>query len=164
MWASAFLLFGFKSEPPVVQLKAADLVLFIKKVALPLSIQAFMTFSRCSSALELLKVCTNILEDAEKSTSSRLQDLKQGSLCWKKKPQAADNHVDEFVWHEMTLLKAMLLETRAKLLMRGGLFDSSEELCRTCISIRTVVLGHDHAQTLAAQETLAKAVRYRSKI
>uniref|UniRef100_A0ACD5XTQ1 Uncharacterized protein n=1 Tax=Avena sativa TaxID=4498 RepID=A0ACD5XTQ1_AVESA len=164
MWASAFLLFGFKSEPPVVQLKAADLVLFIKKVALPLSIQAFMTFSRCSSALELLKVCTNVLEDAEKSIASRLQDLKQGSLCWKKKLRAEDNHADEFVWHEMTMLKATLLETRAKLLMRGGLFDSSEELCRTCISIRTVVLGHDHSQTLAAQETLAKVVRYRSKI
>ncbi|CAM0951935.1 unnamed protein product [Alopecurus aequalis] len=163
MWASAFLLFGFKSEPPVVQLKAVDLVLFIKKVALPLAIQAFMTFSRCSSALELLKVCTNILEDAEKSIASRIQDLKQGSLCWKKKLRA-DNHVDELVWHEMTLLKAALLETRAKLLMRGGLFDSGEELCRTCISIRTVMLGHDHSQTLAAQETLAKVVRYRSKI
>ncbi|KAM0882284.1 hypothetical protein ACQ4PT_032392 [Festuca glaucescens] len=163
MWASAFLLFGFKSEPPVVQLKAVDLVLFIKKIALPLAIQAFMTFSRCSSALELLKVCTNILEDAEKLIASRLQDMKQGSLCWKKKLQA-DNHVDEFIWHEMTLLKATLLETRAKLLMRGGLFDSAEELCRTCISIRTVMLGHDHAQTLAAQETLAKVVRYRSKI
>ncbi|KAM0910452.1 hypothetical protein ACQ4PT_014130 [Festuca glaucescens] len=163
MWASAFLLFGFKSEPPVLQLNAVDLVLFIKKIALPLAIQAFMTFSRCSSALELLKVCTNILEDAEKSIASRLQDLRQGSLCWKKKLRA-DNHVDEFIWHEMTLLKAMLLETRAKLLMRGGLFDSAEELCRTCISIRTVMLGHDHAQTFAAQETLAKVVRYRSKI
>lgn len=122
-----------------------------------------MTFSRCSSALELLKVCTNILEDAEKSVASRIQDLKQGSLCWKKKLRA-DNHVDEFIWHEMALLKATLLETRAKLLVRGGLFDSGEELCRTCISIRTVMLGHDHAQTLAAQETLAKVVRYRSKI
>ncbi|KQJ90702.1 uncharacterized protein LOC100843818 [Brachypodium distachyon] len=163
MWASAFLLFGFKSDPPVVQLKAVDLVLFIKKIALPLAIQAFMTFSRCSSALELLKVCTNILEDTEKSIASRIQDQKQGSLCWKKKLQT-NNHVDEFIWHEMALLKATLHETRAKLLMRGGLFDSAEELCRTCISIRTVMLGHDHAQTMAAQETLAKVVRYRSKI
>ncbi|XP_037442227.1 uncharacterized protein LOC119310664 [Triticum dicoccoides] len=163
MWASAFLLFGFKSEPPVVQLKPVDLVLFIKKIALPLAIQALMAFSRCGSALELLKVCTNILEDAEKSVASRIQDLKQGSLCWKKKLRA-DNHADEFIWHEMALLKATLLETRAKLLVRGGLFDSGEELCRTCISIRTVMLGHDHAQTLAAQETLAKVVRYRSKI
>uniref|UniRef100_A0A0E0M2L1 AAA+ ATPase domain-containing protein n=1 Tax=Oryza punctata TaxID=4537 RepID=A0A0E0M2L1_ORYPU len=163
MWASAFLVFGFKSEPPVVQLKAADMVLFIKKMALPLAIQAFMTCSRCGSALELLKVCTNNLEDAEKSLASRIQDLKQGPLCWKKKLQT-NNHADEFIWQEVTLLKATLLETRAKLLMRGGLFDSGEELCRTCISIRTVMIGHDHSQTLAAQETLAKLVRYRSKI
>jgi hypothetical protein len=64
----------------------------------------------------------------------------------------------------VTLLKATLLETRAKLLLHRGLFDTGEELCRTCISIRTVMLGHGHAQTLAAQETLAKLVRYRSKI
>ncbi|KAJ1269024.1 hypothetical protein BS78_07G178400 [Paspalum vaginatum] len=163
LWASAFLVFGFKSEPPAVQLKAVDMVFFIKKTALPLAIDSFMAFSRCGSALELLKVCTNVLEEAEKSYASRMQDWNRGSLCWRKKLQP-NHRVDEFVWQEVTLLKATLLETRAKLLLRGGLFDTGEELCRTCISIRTVMLGHGHAQTLAAQETLAKLVRYRSKI
>ncbi|WVZ92318.1 hypothetical protein U9M48_038393 [Paspalum notatum var. saurae] len=163
LWASAFLVFGFKSEPPAVQLKAVDMVIFIKKTALPLAIDSFMAFSRCGSALELLKVCTNVLEEAEKSYASRMQDWNRGSLCWRKKLQP-NHRVDEFVWQEVTLLKATLLETRAKLLLRGGLFDTGEELCRTCISIRTVMLGHGHAQTLAAQETLAKLVRYRSKI
>lgn len=163
LWASAFLVFGFKSEPPAVQLKAVDMVLFIKKTALPLAIDSFMAFSRCGSALELLKVCTNVLEEVEKSYASRMQDWNRGSLCWRKKLQP-NHRVDEFVWQEVTLLKATLLETRAKLLLRGGLFDTGEELCRTCISIRTVMLGHGHAQTLAAQETLAKLVRYRSKI
>ena len=92
-----------------------------------------------------------------------MQDWNRGSLCWRKKLQP-NHRVDEFVWQEVTLLKATLLETRAKLLLRGGLFDTGEELCRTCISIRTVMLGHGHAQTLAAQETLAKLVRNRSKI
>ncbi|KAK6934699.1 NB-ARC [Dillenia turbinata] len=163
LWASAFLVFGFKSEPPLVQLKATDVVLFIKRTALPLSIRAFTTFSRCNSALELLKVCTNVLEEVEKSFVSQIQDWCHGSLCWKKKYQS-NQQVDEYVWQDVTLLKATLLETRAKLLMRGGHFDSGEELCRTCISIRTVMLGHNHAQTLAAQETLAKLVRLRSKI
>ncbi|KAG0524674.1 hypothetical protein BDA96_07G231800 [Sorghum bicolor] len=163
LWASAFLVFGFKSEPPAVQLKAVDMVLFIKKTALPLAIDSFMSFSRCGSALELLKVCTNVLEEVEKSYASRMQDWNRRSLCWRKKLQP-NHRVDEFVWQEVTLLKATLLETRAKLLLRGGLFDTGEELCRTCISIRTVMLGHGHAQTLAAQETLAKLVRYRSKI
>lgn len=163
LWASAFLVFGFKSEPPLVQLKAVDMVLYIKKTALPLAIRAFTTFSRCNSALELLKVCTNVLEEVEKSFVSQIQDWCHGSLCWKKKING-QQRVDEYVWQEVTLLKASLLETRAKLLLRGGHFDSGEELCRTCISIRTVMLGHNHAQTLAAQETLAKLVRMRSKL
>ncbi|KAA8523486.1 hypothetical protein F0562_009909 [Nyssa sinensis] len=163
LWASAFLVFGFKSEPPLVQLKAIDMVLFIKKTALPLAIRAFTTFSRCNSALELLKVCTNVLEEVEKSFVSQIQDWCHSSLCWKKKLQS-NQRVDEYVWQDVTLLKATLLETRAKLLLRGGHFDSGEELCRTCISIRTVMLGHNHTQTLAAQETLAKLVRLRSKM
>ncbi|XP_044473314.1 uncharacterized protein LOC123201815 [Mangifera indica] len=163
LWASAFLVFGFKCEPPLVQLKAIDMVLYIRKIALPLAIRSFTTFSRCSSALELLKVCTNVLEEVEKSFASQIQDWCYDSLCWKKKGH--DNQrVDEYVWQDVTLLKATLLETRAKLLLRGGHFDSGEELCRTCISIRTVMLGHNHAQTLAAQETLAKLVRMRSKM
>lgn len=166
LWASVFLVFGFKSEPPLVQLKPIDAVLYIKKTAMPLAIRAFTTFSRCNSALELLKVCTNVLEEVEKSFVSQIQDRCHGSLCWKKPLQGMNTHgmVDEYVWQDVTLLKAMLLETRAKLLLRGGHFDSGEELCRTCISIRTVMLGHNHTQTLAAQETLAKLVRMRSKI
>lgn len=163
LWASAFLVFGFKSEPPLVQLKAIDMVLFIKRTALPLAIRSFTAFSRCNSALELLKVCTNVLEEVEKSFVSQIQDWCHGSLCWKKALQS-NQRVDEYVWQQVTLLKATLLETRAKLLLRGGHFDSGEELCRTCISIRTVMLGHNHAQTLAGQETLAKLVRMRSKI
>ncbi|KAG7958048.1 hypothetical protein I3843_11G205400 [Carya illinoinensis] len=149
--ASAFLVFGFKSKPPLVQLKAIEMVLYVKRTTLPLAIQAFKTFLRCNLALELLKVCTNVLEEAEKSFVSWIQDWCHGSLCWKKKCQG-NQRVDEYVWQDMTLLKATLLETRAKLLLRGGIF------------IRMVMLGHNHAQTLAAQETLAKLVRMRSKI
>nr|KYP59888.1 hypothetical protein KK1_015330 [Cajanus cajan] len=163
LWASAFLVFGFKSEPPLVQLKATDMVLYIKRTALPLAIQAFTTFSRCNSALELLRVCTNALEEVEKSFVSQIQDWSHGSICWKRRLQRGQK-VDEYVWQDVTLLKATLLETRAKLLARGGHLDSAKELCRTCISIRTVMLGHNHAQTLAAQETLARLVRMRSKI
>ncbi|KAI3427767.1 AAA domain-containing protein [Psidium guajava] len=164
LWSCAFLVFGFKSDPPLVQLKAIDMVLFIKKTALPLAIRAFATFSRCNSALELLKVCTNVLEEVEKSFVSQIQDWCHGSLCWKNSLNPRSQRVDEYVWQDVTLLKAALLETRAKLLLRGGHFDSGEELCRTCVSIRTVMLGHNHALTLAAQETLAKLVRMRSKV
>ncbi|XP_031478499.1 uncharacterized protein LOC116249525 [Nymphaea colorata] len=163
LWAAAFLVLGFKSEPMLVQLNAIDLVLFIRRVAIPLALRSFSVFSRCNASLELLKLCTNVLEDVEKSFVSQIQDWCHGSFCWRKKNQSKHS-VDEYVWQDVTLLKATLLETRAKLLLRGGQFDTGEELCRTCISIRTVMLGHHHAQTLAAQETLAKLVRFRSKI
>ncbi|KAK1268762.1 hypothetical protein QJS04_geneDACA013770 [Acorus gramineus] len=167
VWASAFLVFGFKSEPPLVLLKPVDMVGFIKKTAVPLAVNSYAKFSRCNAALELLKVCTNVLEEAEKSFVSQIQDFRRGgggARCWRGRLRSNGRGVDEYVWRDVTLLKAALMETRAKLLLRGGLFDGAEELCRTCISIRTVMLGHAHAQTLAAQETLAKLVRLRSKI
>lgn len=136
-----------------MQLKAIDMVLFIKKTALPLAIRAFTNFSMNNSALELLKVCTSVLEEIEKSVVPQIQGHR--SICWKKAPQS-NQKVDEYVWQDVTLLKAILLETRAKLLLRGGHFECAEELCRSCISIGTVMLGHNYAQTLAAQETLAK--------
>ncbi|XP_019185068.1 PREDICTED: uncharacterized protein LOC109180039 [Ipomoea nil] len=163
LWACVFHVFGFKPDPPIAQLNAIDMVLFIRNTFLPLAINAFTTFSRCHIALELLKGCTDVLEEVERSFASQIQDWYHGSLCWKKKPQS-NQRVDEYAWQEVTLLKATLLETRAELLLRGGHFDSSEELCRSCINIRTVMLGHNHAQTLAAQQTLAKLVRMRSKI
>lgn len=70
--------------------------------------------------------------------------------------------VDEYVWQDLTLLKATILETRAKLMLKGGQFDTGEEACRKCINIRTVMLGADHAETITAQETLAKLVRFRN--
>ncbi|KAI4320865.1 hypothetical protein MLD38_034305 [Melastoma candidum] len=167
LWASAFLVFGFKSEPPLVQLKPADMVLYIRRTALPLAVGAFANFSRCNAALELLKVCTDVLEEVEKSFVSQIQDWCEGSLCWRKSGGGQGKKggkVDEYVWRDVTLLRAVLLETRARLMIRGGMFDGGEELSRSCISIRTVMLGHNHSQTLSAQETLAKVVRMRSKI
>ncbi|KAL8264227.1 hypothetical protein R6Q59_022357 [Mikania micrantha] len=164
LWASAVLAFGFDFSP-LVQLKAHQMVKFIKKTALPLAITAFTTFSRCNSALELLKICTNELEEVEKSFVSQIEDWCHESLCWKKKKKSNLNQrMNEYLWQDVTLLKATLLETRAKLLLRGGYFEYGEELCRTCISIRTVTLGHNHVQTLSAQETLSKLVRLRCKI
>ncbi|KAI5071903.1 hypothetical protein GOP47_0014154 [Adiantum capillus-veneris] len=180
-WAACFLVFGFANDPVIVDLRAVELLSFIKKGALQLAFRAFTTFSRCRAALELLRLCTNMLEDVEKSFVSQTQDWWGRSLCWRASSthnymiqQAASgmrrpagtlgNEVDEYVWEEATLLKALLLETRAKLLLKGGQFDAGEEICRTCISIRVVMLGENHPDTISAQDTLAKLVRARSNI
>lgn len=162
-WAACFLVFGFANDPVVVELRAVELLSFIKKGALQLAFRAFTTFSRCRAALELLRLCTSMLEDIEKSFVSQTQDWWGKSLCWRSSNAGgAGNEVDEYVWQEATVMKALLLETRAKLLLKGGQFDAGEEICRTCISIRTVMLGEHHPDTVSAQETLAKLVRSRS--
>ncbi|GJZ41695.1 RNA-directed DNA polymerase, eukaryota [Tanacetum coccineum] len=72
----------FKSTPLLVQLKPLEMVSFIKKTDLPLAIPAFTTFLICNATLELLKVCTNILEEVETSFVSQIQDW---SLCGSKR-------------------------------------------------------------------------------
>ena len=168
IWAAIFLVFGYKTEPPLVHLSAKEMVVFIKKIAMPAAVKAFVSFSRCSSAMEVLKNCTGALEEEEKRFVTRAQgwcnsssSTNNSGRCWKKGRLQRE---EEMVWKEVTLLKASVLETRAKLLLRAGYFDSGEELCRTCISIRTVMLGHGHVLTMAAQETLARLVRIRSKV
>ncbi|KAE8726858.1 zinc transporter 11-like [Hibiscus syriacus] len=62
-----------------------------------------------------------------RSLSYRKYDWCEGSLCWRNELQGKQR-VDEYVWQDVTLLKATLLETKAKLLLKGGHFDSREEL------------------------------------
>jgi hypothetical protein len=171
-WAACFLVLGFGNDPIVVELKVVELISFIRRGVLPLAARSFTSFSRCYAALEFLRLCTNLLEDVEKSFVSQVDK----SLCFcccppprsKKNSSSSassstpppsssgDHHVDEYLWQDVTLLKALLLETRAKLMLKGGHFDAADELCRTCISIRTVMLGPEHPDTVAAHETLAR--------
>lgn len=163
LWAACFLVFGFGNDPVIVEPKVSELLSFIKRVAIPLALHCFTSFSRCQAALELLRICTCALESAEESFVSQVQNWLEKSTCWRMLGRA-DTKLDEFLWQDVTLLKALLLEMRAKLMLRGGLYDGGEDLCRTCISIRTVMLGGDHPDTLAAQQTLAKLVRYQTNI
>lgn len=160
-WAANFLVLGFGNDPVIVELKVVELLSFIRRGVLQLALRSFTSFSRCHAALELLRLSANMLEDVEKLFVSQIHDRWDKSLCCKKSGYARQP-IDEYVWQDVTLLKASILETRAKLMLKGGQFDAGEEICRTCISIRTVMLGHDHPDTICAQETLAKLVRCRS--
>ncbi|KAG6551759.1 hypothetical protein Mapa_006850 [Marchantia paleacea] len=156
-WAACFLVLRFGNDPVTVELRVPELLSFTRKVVLPLALRTFSTFTRCQAALELLHLCFNGLDDIEKSFVSQIGD----KSFWWRRAKGRSHQVDDYVWHDLTLLKAHLLETRAKLLLRGGLCDAGEELCRTCISIRMVMLGAEHPDTISAQETLAKLVRAR---
>ncbi|KAJ4950084.1 hypothetical protein NE237_026916 [Protea cynaroides] len=157
IWAACFLLFRFGTDPVVVELKVNELVFFVRRVVLPLAMHTFFTFSRCTAALELLRLCTDALEAAEESLVSRSEKLFDRSLCWKSVQSNAQ--LDPYLWHELVLLRATVLETRVKLMIRGGRYDIGDELIRKALFIRTSILGEHHPDTVATCETLSKVTR-----
>ncbi|GKV23143.1 hypothetical protein SLEP1_g32910 [Rubroshorea leprosula] len=157
IWAACFLLFGFGNDPRIVELKVSELLYLVKEVVLPLAIQTFLTFSRCSASLELLRLCTNALEAAEQAFVAPVEKWLDISLCWR--PIRTNAQLNPCLWQELALTRASVLETRAKLMLRGGQFDIGDDLIRKAIFIRTSICGEDHPDTVSAHETLSKLTR-----
>ncbi|KAL8498469.1 hypothetical protein ACS0TY_021702 [Phlomoides rotata] len=158
IWAACFLLLGFGKDPIVVELKVSELLFLVKEVALPLAVKTFITFSRCSVALELLRLCTDALEAADQAFVTPVEK----SLCWK--PIQTKAQMNPYLWQELALTRATVLEVRAKLMGRGGQFDIGDDLIRKAIFIRTSICGEDHPLTVSAQETLAKLTRLSASV
>ncbi|XP_028080197.1 uncharacterized protein LOC114281809 isoform X1 [Camellia sinensis] len=157
IWAACFLLFGFSNDPIIVELKVSELLVLVKEVVLPLAIRTFITFSRCSAALELLRLCTNALEAADQAFVIPVEKWLDKSLCWK--PIQTNAQLNPCLWQELALSRATVLETRSKLMLRGGQFDIADDLVRKAIFVRTSICGEDHPDTVAARETLSKLTR-----
>lgn len=157
LWAACFLLFGFGNDPVVVELKPSELIYFIKRVALPLAIHTFISLSRCNAALDLLQLCTEALEVAAESIVSRAEKWFDKSFCCLWTAQSDAQHT--YMWQELALLKATVLETRAKLMLKGGKYDLGDDLIRKAIFIRASISGEHHPDTISAQETLNKLTR-----
>ncbi|XP_059661814.1 uncharacterized protein LOC132307933 [Cornus florida] len=156
-WAACFLLFGFGNDPVVVEVKVSELLFLVKEAILPLAIRTFVTFSRCSAALELLRLCTDALEAADQAFVTPVEKWLDKSLCWK--PIQTNAQLNPCLWQELALSRATLLETRAKLMLRGGQFDIGDDLIRKAIFIRTSISGEDHPDTISARKTLSKLTR-----
>ncbi|KAF5734811.1 hypothetical protein HS088_TW15G00304 [Tripterygium wilfordii] len=157
IWAACFLIFGFGNDPKGVELKVSELLYFVKEVLLPLAIRTFITFSRCRAALDLLRLCTNALEAADQAFVAPVEKWLDKSLCWR--PIQTNAELNPCLWQELALSRATVLETRAKLMLRGGQFDIGDDLIRKAIFIRTSICGENHPDTIAARETLGKLTR-----
>ncbi|KAL2547553.1 Disease resistance protein (TIR-NBS class) [Forsythia ovata] len=157
IWAACFLLFGFGKDPVVVELKVSELLFLVKEVILPLGIRTFVTFSRCSAALELLRLCTDTLEAADQAFVTPVEKWLDKSLCWK--PIQTSAQLNPYLWQDLALARATVLEVRAKLMLRGGQFDIGDDLIRKAIFIRTSICGENHPETISARETLSKLTR-----
>ncbi|KAI9075116.1 hypothetical protein K1719_042847 [Acacia pycnantha] len=157
LWAACFLVFGFGHDPMVVELKVSELLYMVKKVVLPLAKHAFITFSRCSASLELLRLCTDLLEAADQAFVTPVDKWLDKSLCWRSIQTNAQ--LNPCLWQELALCRATVLETRAKLMLRGAQFDIGDDLIRKAVFIRTSICGEDHPDTVSARETLSKLSR-----
>nr|GMD90035.1 uncharacterized protein LOC109174574 [Ipomoea batatas] len=157
IWAACFRLFGYGSEAMVDDLEVSELLFLVKEVVMPLAIRTFITFSRCSPALELLRRCTDALEAADQAFVTPVEKWLDKSLCWR--PIQTNAQLNPCLWQELALSRATVLEIRAKLMMRGGEFDIGDDLIRKAIFIRTSICGEDHPDTISARETLSKLTR-----
>lgn len=162
VWAACFLIFGFPNDSPIVSLKVSELLYLIKHVVLPLAIRTFITSSRCKIALELLRLATDALEAADQSFVTPVEKWLDKSLCWR--PIQTNAQLNPCLWQELALTRATVLETRAKLMLRGGEFDIGDDLIRKAIFIRSSICGEDHPDTVSAHETLSKLTDRKSVV
>lgn len=157
MWAACFLLFGFASDPIMVKLRPSEFLYFVKRVALSLAINMLVNLSQCNAALDLLRLCTDVLEVSAESLISRNEKWIERSFCCVRQVQS--NSQNTYLWQELSLLRATVLETRAKLMLRGGQYDKGDDLIREALFIRTSICGEHHPDTVSARETLSKVTR-----
>ena len=82
-WAAVYLVGrGFGGErAAVVEFRVPDLIILTQRLVLPLALRAFNTFSRCSVAVDVLRLWYVMLEDVEKSYVSQVPDVWDQSLC-----------------------------------------------------------------------------------
>ncbi|XP_068636260.1 uncharacterized protein [Aristolochia californica] len=163
IWAACFLIFQFGTSQATTKLNTVELVSFIKRLAVPLAYQTFTDFSRYKAALILLRLCTEALEDVRGSFVSSLERGQELSLCSLCSFLSSSNFNTE-QYEELELLKTTLLELRAKLMMRGGEYGIAKELCEMAISIRSVLCGTMHPDTISLQEIKAKLVNIQTSI
>ncbi|GFP88901.1 hypothetical protein PHJA_001033800 [Phtheirospermum japonicum] len=157
VWAACFLLLGFGKDPIVVELRVTELLVLVKEVILPLAIRTFVTFARCSAAMEVLRLCTDALEATDQAFVTPVDRWFDKSLCWR--PIQTNAQLNPCLWQDLALARASVLEVRAKLMVRGGQFDIGDDLIRKAVFIRTSICGEDHPDTVSARETLSKLTR-----
>ncbi|XP_072999409.1 uncharacterized protein [Typha latifolia] len=162
IWAACFLLFKFGTDPVVVNLPTHDLLYFIKRSVLPLVSWSYTVFFKYNDILELLRLSTEALEALEDSFIDEANAAQQKSSCLSGKNQSIIAS-DPILYQDLAHLRAILLETRARLMLKGGQYDIARQLCQTAVSIKEVIYGREHPETQSTRETFERVMKYQSK-
>lgn len=161
IWAACFLLFKFGSDPVAVHLPIHDLVSFIERFVLPLCVHCFKALFRCNAALTLLRIATETLESLEDSFLADANSRQNKSSCFSSCLEPT-MFPDPAIYQKFAHMRATLLETRAELMLRGNLYEIGERLCRRAVSIKEVIYGWEHHETISSRETLERFLRFQS--
>lgn len=160
IWAACFLLFKFGMGPAVADLSTRDLVLFIKQLVLPLVSQSFRMLSMYNSALELLRLASNTLDAV---VDSFISGTNNESLCLTSAKRRSNAVSNALLHQDLEYLRATILETRALIMLKGGQYDRAEQLCRTAVSIKEVIYGAEHPETLSSRRLMERSVMLQLK-
>ncbi|XP_043716422.1 uncharacterized protein LOC122664596 [Telopea speciosissima] len=154
IWAASFILFKFGTDPAIIKPKVPELVSFIGQLALPLAKYIFNNYSRCNAALELLRKCIEALEAVEESVISQLDKEQEKSSCW--------GSTCPYLYREISLLKATLLETRAELMLKGGEYEIAEQLSQAATNIREAFNGSSDQKSRSSCDSIDHLLRPQS--
>lgn len=161
IWAACFLVFKFDINQVVIDLPIHDLLSFIEQLVLPLAMHDFAYF-HCNAVLELLRLATEKLEALENSFLSEANIGRSKSSCFGSSGSRSTLQSSPLLYQKFAHLRATLLETRAKIMLRGGLYEIGEGLCRTAVSIKEVIYGWEHPETMSSRETLDRLIKLQS--
>lgn len=111
-----FLAFGIRERPHNSRAEGVRTDTFHKRsdyTSCHQDIHHIFAMQRCCAALELLRLCTNALEAVEQVFVTPVEKWLDKSLCWR--PIQTNAQLNPCLWQELALLRATILEIRAKL-------------------------------------------------
>jgi hypothetical protein len=154
VWAASFLVLKFGLYHPVlIDLVPCDILLFIKRLVIPLVTYSLNELSLCSVVLEILRVATQRLELLENSLLDEVETMRKNRSFFGRKNRSVIES-EPSIHHDIFTLRGAILETRAKIMIKMGKYDVAEDLCRIAINIKEVIYGVEHVETQSAKKIM----------
>ncbi|KAF3323815.1 hypothetical protein FCM35_KLT12546 [Carex littledalei] len=170
-WAACFLVLKFGLYHPAVSvsidLGPHDMLIFIKRLVIPIVTYSLNELSLCSAVMEILRVATRRLESLEKSLLNEAEASRKNnymSLLFMSGKSQSVIESEPSIHRDIVTLRAVILETRAKMMIKMGKYDVAEDVCRIAINIKEVIYGVEHVETQSTHQILDLIANFKSRI
>lgn len=166
-WAACFLVlkFGLYQYHPVsIDLGPHDMLIFIKRLVIPLVTYSLNELSLCSAVMEILRVATRRLESLENSLLNEAEATRKNKSVFSTGKSQSVIESEPSIHRDIVTLRAVILETRAKMMIKMGKYDVAQDLCRIAINIKEVIYGVEHVETQSTHQILDLIANFKSGI